>query len=154
MSPPPHRRRRTSVPTFDQTVAANLRDYRRLRQLTQHGLATRMRQLGHRTWSNVTVSEIERSRRRISASERLSLAAALGVSPLDLDDPVSQHEPSSGTVQVGNVIMPVEILKPWLRGTVRVSFMGPKHIQLDEVPGYEADYQAATNARDKIRFLE
>jgi transcriptional regulator with XRE-family HTH domain len=54
--------------------------------LEQEHVAARMRDLGH-SWVQQTVSEVERGRRRVTASELVSLTVVLGASVGDLLDP-------------------------------------------------------------------
>ena len=96
--------------TADEILATNLRRIRRRRfwsqrytvhdplgghddpavptdDLEQEHVAARMRDLGH-NWAQQTVSEVERGRRRVTATELLSLTLVLGASIGDLLYPV------------------------------------------------------------------
>jgi transcriptional regulator with XRE-family HTH domain len=96
--------------TADEILATNLRRIRRHRfrsrlytvhdplgdpgdpagpadDLEQEHVAARMRDLGH-NWAQQTVSEVERGRRRVTATELLSLTLVLGASIGDLLYPV------------------------------------------------------------------
>jgi hypothetical protein len=108
------------------TLAANLRAIRRQRfwdqqhlvpvprgfagdlarleaeDLEQEHVAKRMRDLGHSTWVQQTVSDAERGRRNVTVPELLSLSLVLGAVVGDLLDP---HGPklaldTAGRVQV------------------------------------------------------
>jgi transcriptional regulator with XRE-family HTH domain len=65
------------VKTGKETVAENVRAYRQLRGMDQSGLADRMRWLGI-PWRQVTVSEVERGERNVTAAELPWLVFALG----------------------------------------------------------------------------
>lgn len=96
--------------TADEILASNIRRIRRRRfwdrQYTvydplgghddppgsaddyeQEHVAARMRDLGH-NWVRQTVSEVERGRRRVTATELFSLTLVLGASIGDLFDPI------------------------------------------------------------------
>jgi len=62
--------------TVAETVAGNVRTYRQLRGFDQARLARRMQSLGIE-WRQVTVSEVERNQRNVSATELFALAYAL-----------------------------------------------------------------------------
>lgn len=62
--------------TGKETVAENVRAYRQLRGLEQDGLARRMQKLGL-PWRQVTVSEVERNQRSVTAAELPWLVLAL-----------------------------------------------------------------------------
>ena len=47
-----------------------------------------MRDLGHKNWVQQTVSEVERGRRRVTATELFSLTLVLGATIGDLFDPI------------------------------------------------------------------
>jgi transcriptional regulator with XRE-family HTH domain len=67
-------------------LAANLRAYRLLRQLTQDALAARMTHLGH-GWGRSTVSAVESRTRNVTVDELFGLALSLGVMIGELLDP-------------------------------------------------------------------
>jgi transcriptional regulator with XRE-family HTH domain len=68
-----------SKQTVIQTVASNVRAYRKLREFDQAALAQRMQSLGI-AWRRATVSDIERdSRNDVTITEMLGLAVALDV---------------------------------------------------------------------------
>lgn len=96
--------------TADEVLASNLRRIRRRRfwdrrytvhdplgghddpavptdDLEQEHVAARMRDLGH-NWVRQTVSEVERGRRRVTATELFSLTLVLGATIGDLFDPI------------------------------------------------------------------
>lgn len=68
-------------------LAANVGSYRRIRRLDQEDVAENMRQCGHPKWLRVTVSEIERGRRNVTAPELVSLAELFDVGIYRLLDP-------------------------------------------------------------------
>jgi hypothetical protein len=96
--------------TADEILASNLRRIRRRRfwdrrytvydplgghddpaqpaeDYEQEQVAARMRDLGH-NWVQQTVSEVERARRRVTATELFSLTLVLGATIGDLFDPI------------------------------------------------------------------
>jgi transcriptional regulator with XRE-family HTH domain len=102
----------TFLLTADEVLASNLRRVRRRRfwdrrymvydplgghddpakptdDLEQEHVAARMRDLGH-NWVQQTVSEVERGRRRVTATELFSLTLVLGASIGDLFDPIGR----------------------------------------------------------------
>ena len=62
--------------TVAETVAANVRAFRQLRDMDQADLARRMYSVGI-SWRQVTVSEVERGGRNVTVAELLGLAFAL-----------------------------------------------------------------------------
>lgn len=103
----------TFLLTADEVLASNLRRVRRRRfwdrrytvhdplgghddpavpadDLEQEHVAARMRDLGH-NWVQQTVSEVERGRRRVTATELISLTLVLGASIGDLFDPIGRQ---------------------------------------------------------------
>jgi transcriptional regulator with XRE-family HTH domain len=103
----------TFLHTADEVLASNLRRVRRRRfwdrrytvydplgghddpaepadDLEQEHVAARMRDLGH-NWVQQTVSEVERGRRRVTATELVSLTLVLGASIGDLFDPFGRE---------------------------------------------------------------
>src|SRR5829696_1376427 len=102
----------TFLLTADEVLASNLRRIRRRRfldrrytvydplgghddpakptdDLEQEHVAERMRDFGH-NWVQQTVSEVERGRRRVSATELFSLTLVLGATIGDLFDPIGR----------------------------------------------------------------
>jgi transcriptional regulator with XRE-family HTH domain len=67
-------------------LAANLRAYRLLRNLTQDELAARMTHLNH-GWGRSTVSAVEGRTRNVTVDEMFGLALCLGVAIGPLLDP-------------------------------------------------------------------
>lgn len=103
----------TFLLTADEVLASNLRRVRRRRfwdrrymvydplgghddpatptdDLEQEHVAARMRDLGHKNWVQQTVSEVERGRRRVTATELFSLTLVLGATIGDLFDPIGR----------------------------------------------------------------
>jgi transcriptional regulator with XRE-family HTH domain len=99
--------------TADEVLASNLRRIRRRRfwdrrytvhdplgghddpagpadDYEQEHVAARMRDLGHKNWVQQTVSEVERGRRRVTATELFSLTLVLGATIGDLFDPIGR----------------------------------------------------------------
>ena len=97
--------------TADEVLASNLRRIRRRRfwdrrytvhdplgghddpaqpaeDYEQEQVAARMRDLGHKNWVQQTVSEVERGRRRVTATELFSLTLVLGATIGDLFNPI------------------------------------------------------------------
>ena len=72
-----------------QIVAANVAAYRKAADppMRQADLASRMRALGHPSWSQATASIVETAQRNISPDELLALAIALETTVPDLLDP-------------------------------------------------------------------
>jgi transcriptional regulator with XRE-family HTH domain len=81
-------------------LAANLRAYRLLRQLTQDGLACRMDQLGH-GWGRSTVSAVESRTRNVTVDELFGLALSLGVKIGQLLDPAGPDSSRRLKLDVG-----------------------------------------------------
>jgi transcriptional regulator with XRE-family HTH domain len=77
---------RMPTKTVRETVADNVRGFRQLRGIDQSILARRMEGLGY-GWRQVTVSEVERDQRNVTAAELLGLALALETSIEQLLDP-------------------------------------------------------------------
>ena len=103
----------TFLLTADEVLASNLRLIRRRRfwdrrytvhdplgghddpagpadDYEQEQVAARMRDLGHKNWVQQTVSEVERGRRRVTATELFSLTLVLGATIGDLFDPIGR----------------------------------------------------------------
>lgn len=95
-SPPPVRERGRP----SDIVAANVRDYRMLRQLTQEGLAARMARLGH-GWTRSTVSAAESRARNLTVDELFGLALSLGVSLNQVLDPAGPDRSRRPSLDVG-----------------------------------------------------
>lgn len=81
-------------------LAANLRAYRLLRQLTQDGLAARMTELGH-GWGRSTVSAVEGTTRNVTVDEMFGLALSLGVAIGALLDPAGPDRSRPLSLDVG-----------------------------------------------------
>lgn len=81
-------------------LAANLRAYRLLRQLTQDGLAARMTHLGH-GWGRSTVSAVESRTRNVTVDELCGLALCLGVKFGQLLDPAGPDSSRRLSLDVG-----------------------------------------------------
>ncbi|MFF1690874.1 MULTISPECIES: helix-turn-helix domain-containing protein [unclassified Streptomyces] len=64
-------------------AARNIERLRLLRGLSQQGLAERCTALG-RPMTNIALSRTERARRRCDVDDLVTIAAALGVSPIAL----------------------------------------------------------------------
>lgn len=74
-------------------TARNIERLRLLRGLSQHRLAERCTALG-RLLSNIALSRTERSRRRCDVDDLVTIATALGVSPIALLQPLSPLVPA------------------------------------------------------------
>ena len=80
---------------IDDVLAKNLRIYRLLRDMEQELVANRMVGLGHDKWRRVTVSEVERGRRKVTVPELVSLVVVLGATVEQLLDPRGPGGPRS-----------------------------------------------------------
>lgn len=69
-----------------EVLAANVRDYRQLRGLSQEQLAQKMAELGH-PWTAGIVGFVERGDRNVTVDELVGLAFCLGFHPGKLLDP-------------------------------------------------------------------
>jgi transcriptional regulator with XRE-family HTH domain len=81
-------------------LAANLRAYRLLRNLTQDGLAARMTHVGH-GWGRSTVSAVEGRTRNVTVDEMFGLALSLGVTIGQLLDPEGPDRTRRLSLDVG-----------------------------------------------------
>ncbi len=81
-------------------LAANLRAYRLLRQLTQDGLAAQMTSLNH-GWGRSTVSAVEGRTRNVTVDELFGLALCLGVTIGQLLDPEGPDRSRRLSLDVG-----------------------------------------------------
>lgn len=81
-------------------LAANLRAYRLLRQLTQDGLAAQMFQLGH-GWGRSTVSAVEGRTRNVTVDELFGLTLCLGLTVGQLLDPAGPDRSRRMSLDVG-----------------------------------------------------
>ncbi|MFJ9615661.1 helix-turn-helix domain-containing protein [Streptomyces noursei] len=77
-------------------TARNIERLRLLHGLTQHRLAERCAALG-RPMTNTTLSRTERARRRCDVDDLVAIAAALGVSPVALLQPLPAQEDSAAS---------------------------------------------------------
>jgi transcriptional regulator with XRE-family HTH domain len=101
-------------------LAGNLRLYRMLHdgskqayvadRMEQDHVATRMRLLGHTTWSRVTVSEVERGLRNVTVPELVSLAVVLGATIEQLLDTRGPLSRSGSRLLLGNAVEPFKDL--------------------------------------------
>jgi transcriptional regulator with XRE-family HTH domain len=109
-----------------EVLGANVRTFRRIRDLNQDDLAERMNALGH-GWVRATVSEVERGGRNVTVEELLALALVLGEPVADLLDPgrwptiwPDQQPPA---VDIGApadqaLVIAPELAGLWVRGEV------------------------------------
>ncbi len=107
-------------------LRANVRDTRRLANLTQVELAGRMEALGlGHDWRNTTVSDVENGRRAVAADELIALALALGTDPAGLLDPRGVTGRERTEVDLGRVALPGELIGAWLehRGFLEAEWM-------------------------------
>lgn len=81
-------------------LAANLRAYRLLRQLTQDCLAAQMSQLGH-GWGRSTVSAVEGRIRNVTVDELFGLTLCLGLTVGQLLDPAGPDRSRRMSLDVG-----------------------------------------------------
>jgi transcriptional regulator with XRE-family HTH domain len=79
-----------------EVLARNVRDYRKLRNLSQEELGERMAALGH-GWTAGIVGFVERADRNMTVDELLGAALVLGVAPGHLLSPygVDGHDPAA-----------------------------------------------------------
>ena len=100
----PYVRTAVPVPTGlgqpSDALAANLRAYRLLRDLTQDGLGALMTHLGH-GWGRSTVSAVESRARNVTVNELFGLALSLGVSIGQLLDPAGPDRSRRMSLDVG-----------------------------------------------------
>lgn len=109
-----------------EVLAEHISIYRSTKNLTQEMVARGMNQLGFAEWSRPTVSEVERGRRSVSATELVGLGLVLGVPPLALLDPTSLGDPivPSGHILIGERLLDPWLAYLWLRGLVRIEDRG------------------------------
>jgi transcriptional regulator with XRE-family HTH domain len=136
---------------FERILETNVRALRRRGRMSQEGLAERMRELGHPTWTSSAVSEIERGGRSVSTSELYALALAFGAEILDLLDPRGIDGSETAPVGYGDywdpeAYLPVDVVSPWVRGEISLQFTGPGSVWLRPVPGHEDAFQRASDA--------
>ncbi|HUR22603.1 MAG TPA: helix-turn-helix transcriptional regulator [Acidimicrobiales bacterium] len=81
-------------------LAANLRAYRLLRDLTQDELAARMTYLNH-GWGRSTVSAVESRSRNVTVDEMFGLALSLGLAIGQLLDPAGPDRSRRLSLDVG-----------------------------------------------------
>jgi transcriptional regulator with XRE-family HTH domain len=72
--------------TPNQRVAARVQELRKGQDMSQRGLAQRMRGLGC-LWNDTIVSRVERGERDVDVNELVALGLVLGVSPIALFSP-------------------------------------------------------------------
>ncbi|MFE1430367.1 helix-turn-helix domain-containing protein [Streptomyces fungicidicus] len=97
MPPEPRQKTQVSDPT-GRTVATNVRRIREVRGLSTYELASRLEAAG-RPIAASAISKIERAERRVDVGDLMTLAHALGVSPVTLLLPVDAR----GTAEVTGV---------------------------------------------------
>jgi transcriptional regulator with XRE-family HTH domain len=64
--------------SYSKVIAENVRATRVRKQLLQSDVVARMRALGYGDWHRQTLGKVERGERKVSATEILGLALALG----------------------------------------------------------------------------
>jgi transcriptional regulator with XRE-family HTH domain len=147
--------------TADEVLASNLRLVRRRRfwdrqylvhdplgghddppgpadDYEQEHVAARMRDLGH-NWVQQTVSEVERGRRRVTATELFSLTLVLGATIGDLFDPLGREIAADGQARVHLDRKNLEALVCGHRRRARVEWGGEKWTELVSVEFKDAD---------------
>lgn len=122
---------------ISQVFGENVRAERVRQDRLQDEVAEGMVELGHGGWSRVTVSNVERAQRTVSLDEFVALSIVLGVRPLDLLDPHDAHIDHGG----GETFDPTPpgTIRGWLRGAVRISYIGRGPGRLFQVSAYGAD---------------
>ena len=128
-------------------LAANLRAYRLLRQLTQDGLATRMTYLGH-GWGRSTVSAVEGRTRNVTVDEMFGLALSLGVTIGQLLDPEGPDRSRRLRLDVGLRVLDDGDPRPVDPLVARLWASSRAVMRLSDEPGGElevdvAEYQQA-----------
>lgn len=151
----------TFLLTADEVLASNIRRVRRRRfwdrqymvydplgghddpagpaeDYEQEHVAARMRDLGH-SWMQQTVSEVERGRRRVTATELLSLTLVLGASIGDLLDPIGRQIAADAKARVRLDRKDLEALVCGHTRRARVWWGGEQWTELDRVEFKDAD---------------
>jgi transcriptional regulator with XRE-family HTH domain len=64
--------------SYGDAILENIRATRARKKLDQDDVSERMRKLGYTSWHRQTLGKVERGERRLTASEVLGLALALG----------------------------------------------------------------------------
>jgi transcriptional regulator with XRE-family HTH domain len=127
-------------------LAANTRDYRRIRDWTQEQLADRMNALGYE-WSAGVVGFLERGDRTLTVDELFALALTLGVDLPSLLDPTGVNGTGAARVHVGSLDpLPAVLARHWLRGAVKIVMREPGDFELHLVPGHDSEYAEAAPA--------
>jgi transcriptional regulator with XRE-family HTH domain len=98
----------------------------------QEHVAARMRDLGH-NWVRQTVSEVERGRRRVTATELFSLTLVLGASIGDLFDPLGRLIAADAKARVQLDRKDLEALVCGHRRRARVWWGGEQWTELEKV---------------------
>jgi transcriptional regulator with XRE-family HTH domain len=104
----------------------------------QEQVAARMRDLGH-NWTQQTVSEVERGRRRVTTTELFSLTLVLGASIGDLFDPLGRLIAADAQARVRLDLKDLEALVCGHRRRARVEWGGEKWTELVGVEFKDVD---------------
>jgi transcriptional regulator with XRE-family HTH domain len=103
-----------------ETIAANVRHERRVRDWSQDDLADRMTGLGY-AWTQRIVSYVERAGRDLTVDELFGLAMLYGVEPLDLMDPRGPRQDATEPLRFGRSSVTPRLAAAWLHGDVHVT---------------------------------
>jgi transcriptional regulator with XRE-family HTH domain len=104
----------------------------------QEQVAARMRDLGH-NWTQQTVSEVERGRRRVTTTELFSLTLVLGASIGDLFDPLGRLIAADAKARVRLDLKDLEALVCGHRRRARVEWGGKEWTELVGVEFKDVD---------------
>jgi transcriptional regulator with XRE-family HTH domain len=104
---------------LSDVLAANVRDTRSLRRLSQGELAQRMRLAGHQ-WTRATVSDVERANRNLTVDELAALCLILDATFGELLDPTGVGGRDGRLLDYGPAAIPAERASAWVHGKVRI----------------------------------
>lgn len=119
-------------------LAANLRAYRLLRNLTQDDLAARMSHLDH-GWGRSTVSAVEGRTRNVTVDEMFGLALCLGVAIGQLLDPEGPDRSRRLSLDVGLRVPDGGHPRPLDPPLARLWASSRAVMRLSEPPGHELE---------------
>lgn len=105
-----------------ETTISRIREIRKMRGMTQQGLADRLNQIGART-DRTAVAKVESGKRELSLREAFQYAYALHVAPVHLFVPTDSDEP----INIGPNLeaSPAEV-RAWIRGQRPMPFQDPR----------------------------
>lgn len=134
-------------------VAANVRDHRALRRISQDQLAGAMAAMGH-GWSRATVSLVELGDRNVTVDELAALSFALFATIPELLDPAGVEGRSQEAIDLGwsDQPLPQPQARDWLAGRVRWGIFwadgvpAPDSYLVAPVEGHQQEHKAAAQA--------